>query len=90
LCIWHYGRLVIVSGGDCQCPEENNADGIHKNTSRDEGKFRDPLEILGSLQIRVYDFLLQFLQNFMRMLLLEIYMLKYRYRQYSVFKVSKS
>ncbi|KAL4125971.1 hypothetical protein QTP88_010203 [Uroleucon formosanum] len=32
---------------ECQCPVANNADGIHKNTPRGEGKFRDPLEILG-------------------------------------------
>lgn len=48
--IFLYKRSVIVSGEECQCPMEHNSDGIHKNTLRGEGKFRDPLEILGWLQ----------------------------------------
>jgi len=46
--------LVIVKGEECQCPAENNADGIHKNIPCGEGKFRDPLEILGSLHIQFF------------------------------------
>eukprot|EP00102_Acyrthosiphon_pisum_P013481 XP_008183071.2 PREDICTED: uncharacterized protein LOC100574273 [Acyrthosiphon pisum] len=38
---------ISINGEECQCPAENNADGIHKNMPCGEGKFRDPLEILG-------------------------------------------
>lgn len=48
--------MVIVKGEECQCPAESNADVIHKNVPCGEGKFRDPLEILGSLQIRFFYF----------------------------------